>query len=276
MFNIPKIEGPLSWVDEFFTQRRQRMLDKQISNLNYESQMKNLEWLKYAQEKTWQREDNAVQRRKDDLVKAGLSPTLAAGSAAQAGPVIKTEAPVKQGYQAAPKAVEKLMQGLQIAQMFEGIGKTTAEKKLLMVQALKSMQDSKTGMSQELLYDAQKDYYENLSEKGIPGQSYLNYQKGRDLEYNRNIYKRYGIPTDAPPDVKKIYEAIRVAENAKAAAVEKLKKLEKERFMKSEKEKKRRKIQEDIFYNRYEKRQRQKEYRDKLDNYLKGEFNKWR
>lgn len=42
---------------------------------------------------SWAREDNAVQRRKNDLIAAGFSPTLAAGSAAQAsGPINLTPA----------------------------------------------------------------------------------------------------------------------------------------------------------------------------------------
>ena len=42
------------------------------------------------------REDNAVQRRAADLKAAGLSKTLAAGGAAQAGPVVATQAPQRE------------------------------------------------------------------------------------------------------------------------------------------------------------------------------------
>lgn len=41
----------------------------------------------------WGREDNAVQRRANDLQKAGISPLLAAGSAAGAGSVVAQTAP---------------------------------------------------------------------------------------------------------------------------------------------------------------------------------------
>lgn len=60
-------------------------------NLQYQKDA--LRWQKAAQEKTWTREDNAVQRRVADLRAAGLSPTLAAGSAAETHTPIKVDAP---------------------------------------------------------------------------------------------------------------------------------------------------------------------------------------
>lgn len=62
---------------------------------NYDLQVENLAYQKNLQNKIFAREDNAVQRRVNDLIKAGLSPTLAAGSAAGAGSVISTSAPQK-------------------------------------------------------------------------------------------------------------------------------------------------------------------------------------
>lgn len=61
--------------------------------MNYKAQKKQLQYQKQLQKQIFAREDNAHQRAVADLRAAGLSPTLAAGSASNAGQVVSTEAP---------------------------------------------------------------------------------------------------------------------------------------------------------------------------------------
>lgn len=60
---------------------------------NYKAEQNKLRWDKQVQETTWQREDNATQRKVADLKAAGLSPVLAAGQGASSGPIVSTVAP---------------------------------------------------------------------------------------------------------------------------------------------------------------------------------------
>lgn len=80
----------------------------QIARQNLKFQRENLAYQKEVQNTEWMREDNAVQRRKADLIAAGLSPVLAAGSAANAGPVVATQAPRREAVQI-PDTAQKVM-----------------------------------------------------------------------------------------------------------------------------------------------------------------------
>ena len=97
---------------------------------NYLGQKKANAFNKEMQEKAWEREDAAVQRRKADLIAAGLSPVLAAGSAATTMAPIRTEAPqidTAAIANAGKSVTDGMMTALAMKQGAENITKTQAE-----------------------------------------------------------------------------------------------------------------------------------------------------
>ena len=107
------------------------------AGLNFASQQENLAYQKWAQTQSWAREDNAVQRRAADLQAAGLSKTLAAGSAAQTMAPIRTDAPqvnsesLQRGFGSMAEAAQTYMN---LTAQKAQIDKTTEENKLLRLQ----------------------------------------------------------------------------------------------------------------------------------------------
>lgn len=106
---------------------------------NYFLQKENLQWQKDAQRTTWEREDNAVLRRAQDLQNAGLSKTLAAGSAAQSSGPISTQAPqvdaVGKGIDAATAALALMRQKADIARTYAEIDNIKLQGQLAVAQA---------------------------------------------------------------------------------------------------------------------------------------------
>ncbi len=97
------------------------------SAINYDAQMQNLNYQKDLQKQIFAREDNAVQRRAEDLEKAGLSKTLAAGDAAGAGAVVNTKAPQT-------SVLDDVLNGMSVSQMQANVKHTQAQTENLLMQ----------------------------------------------------------------------------------------------------------------------------------------------
>lgn len=100
-------------------------LDFINSERNFREQQKANAWNRKQQEITWQREDNAVQRRAADMEAAGINPIMAAGAPAQAGPAVRLEAPQRNF-----NAMDKVMASMALMTQKAQIGKTEQEREL--------------------------------------------------------------------------------------------------------------------------------------------------
>jgi len=130
---------------------------------NLEYQKEAFEWNKQAQEKTWEREDNAIQRRRADLIAAGFSPVLAAGQPAQAGSPTKIDPVSSQNpFEDALKAGQGAAQAMMAAQSYE-TGK--AQQNLLESQA--SLTDKNLDLADANIANKEADTLIKLKERGL-------------------------------------------------------------------------------------------------------------
>ena len=165
---------------------------------NYELQRQNYNYQKDLQKQLFAREDNAVQRRAADLKAAGLSPVLAAGSAASAGPVVSVNTPQ---IGAMPDMSVPMSAALAAITQKKQIEVTEAQRDLLLMQHEKA----KTDIA-KLISDMQrnqiltlKDYQTMAKDKTIMSKLAAETQtKLHDLDW----YKGKGLPTNAASESK--------------------------------------------------------------------------
>lgn len=108
--------------------------------LNFGQQQSVLDWQKKMQRTAWSREDSAVQRRVADLKKAGLSPTLAAGSAASSSGPIQIK-PAQWDGNPVTKGLDAQGTALALMSAKENIARTQAETELVRLQQEKTRAD---------------------------------------------------------------------------------------------------------------------------------------
>ncbi|QCS36920.1 DNA pilot protein [Tortoise microvirus 26] len=105
-------------------------------------QRENLDYQKQLQQEMFGREDTAVQRRADDMLKAGLSKTLAAGGGASAGPVVSTQAPQGQAPQGQPAQRNSIQAQMSSLADLISLGTMGAQLDLLKANARKATIDA--------------------------------------------------------------------------------------------------------------------------------------
>lgn len=167
-----------------------------VNAWNTYQEWKNTEYVKEQNQITRDREDTAVQRRIDDLRKAGLSPTLAAGSAAQAGNVVKPEAP-----QVKVSPAQAAAQALSLMQMKADISKTNAEALVKQTEAEYVKSTMQPRISQEFSQAEYEKLRIEATRLGITNQEIQNEIKRQEAfhapEYYYNRTSKLEMERDA-------------------------------------------------------------------------------
>ncbi|QXP44127.1 MAG: DNA pilot protein [Arizlama microvirus] len=104
---------------------------------NYQNQVDQQNYNKNLQNQMFAREDNAVFRRRQDLINSGMSPVLASGQGASAGSIVSTKAPEAQPI---PDMGLELMSILKMAQ---DMSMTSSQKDLISQQIQKQATENK-------------------------------------------------------------------------------------------------------------------------------------
>ena len=145
--------------------------DSNINIWNAYQSWKNYNYQRHLQNRVFRREDTTHQRAVKDLMAAGLSPTLAAGSGSPSGAIVTTSAP-----HAESNMSELAMNMLAIQKMESDITKTKAESEYIEQQKSKSKTDQYGSQIENQIKNLKKKIKENeakiKTETQVPGDSF--------------------------------------------------------------------------------------------------------
>lgn len=142
---------------------------------NIWQQMETQKYMKSVQEKTWEREDNAVQRRSVDLAKAGINPLLAAGQAAS------SSAPISVGtVQAGPS------QGLEARMLAQSMLKQKQDIAVSAAEEARIVQDTQAKSMENAVTKSFMDKYTELGGRSQPVPELLGQWRFESAEAERD------------------------------------------------------------------------------------------
>lgn len=162
---------------------------------NTASQFENQQYMRGMQRESWNREDNATQRRVADLKAAGLSPVLAAGAAAQSSSPISTGAPQAQ------MSNTSAMQALQVQK--QNIAQSQEQVKLMRDQQELAQANTRTaGFDQLKKMEEMAEIAERRRREMINNAS---------AQWNLDLSKRKGSRDQSQSDMLQIYDMMQKA-----------------------------------------------------------------
>lgn len=176
------IGGIVSSVGGLIQNKKQRVLDEKHWNKDYAFQREQYSYQKKLQNTLFQREDNAVQRRVEDLERAGLSKTLAAGSAASAGQAVHVTSRQPRGYETDAGAGAKA-----VGQSLQSIGQVLQNTLQIKSMANQVLQ------GEESIANTRAERDRIQAEILIKGQELL------DKQWNNKVAQTLGLPVGATP-----------------------------------------------------------------------------